>query len=82
VSARTVTRAIGAHVDNMVRYGDEEMVLRVIDHGRGHSRGYKVEVRVAAARGIRGGNGSTRPDGDGDGDRPADEGTQAAKGGH
>ena len=32
VSARTVTRAIGAHVDNMVRYGDEEMVLRVIDH--------------------------------------------------
>jgi hypothetical protein len=70
VSARTVTRALGAHVDNMVRCADdEEMVLRAVDHGRGHPRGYVVEVRVPAARG---GNGAACPD-DGDA-RPADEG--------
>jgi hypothetical protein len=78
VSARTVTRALGAHVDNMVRHGDDkEMVLRVVDRGRGHSRAFKVVVRDAAARPAKGGNGAAPPDGD----RPVNEGARPTQDG-
>jgi hypothetical protein len=46
VTAKSLSKLLGAHVGNVVRSGDEHLVLRMEDHGAGHARTFRVEAKT------------------------------------
>src|SRR5262249_20058120 len=49
VTAKSLSKLLGAHVGNVVRSGDEYLVLRAEDHGEGHARTFLVVAAPVAA---------------------------------